>query len=350
MTSPYSIVLLFLFVGLEVWAQGSTPTSAIPPGHPAISKNENSNPEEQALLDRLDASADAAKGEKTFEVANALGKLYYDHRRYLRSAEFFKQALEKRQVLETRLMLAKAYFLAGNSLGSIEEFETVLKKNPGNQEALYGHATLLFDVQGDNPIALKQARKEFAAFLRGSQDPAKRSQAKMFLNLIEQAIASGGARKMSEARASRELGKADLMITQGSPPPLSPQVVEAVKNTERTPEFERGMATLTEASESALTHGDAQVALDGYKRIVPFQPENARARAGMAWALVMLNKQPMADRIWQVAANSAPAALEKLGDTLYAKGDAKGARALWLKLTESAPEYASKSFLQAKLK
>ena len=82
--------------------------------------------------------------------------------------------------------------------------------------------------------------------------------------------------------------------------------------------------------------------------MVPFQPEHGRGKAGMAWSLVGLGR-PMADRIWGVAVGADPKAVESLGDTLQAKGDAKGAKALWAKLKDSAPGYANKASLEAKL-
>lgn len=89
--------------------------------------------------------------------------------------------------------------------------------------------------------------------------------------------------------------------------------------------------------------------MDAYRRVVPFEPENGRAKAGMAWALVGLNRQPMADRVWSVAVQADPQAVETLGDTLAKKGNAKDARALWAKLAETAPAYAEKANLQKKL-
>jgi tetratricopeptide (TPR) repeat protein len=124
-------------------------------------------------------------------------------------------------------------------------------------------------------------------------------------------------------------------------------MVEAVQNTERTPEMEQGLAKLVEEGEEHLARGRYQEALAAYTRVVPFQPENGRAKAGMAWSLVGLGR-PMADRIWSVAVGADPAAVEKLGDTLQAKGDAKGAKALWAKLLQSAPDYPNKASLQAK--
>jgi len=50
-----------------------------------------------------------------------------------------------------------------------------------------------------------------------------------------------------------------------------------------------------------------------------------------------------------VAVDSDPAAVDQLGDTLKAKGDARGAKELWERLAASAPDYAGKASLQAKL-
>src|SRR5262249_47059910 len=131
-------------------------------------------------------------------------------------------------------------------------------------------------------------------------------------------------------------------------PAVSPEVVESIKNTERTPELQAGLAKLVEEGEDHLAHGKYQEALDAYKRVVPFQPDNGRAKAGMAWALVGLNK-PTADRIWSVAVSADPAAVDKLGDTLTAKGNKASAKALWTKLASTDPAYAERAKLSKKV-
>jgi hypothetical protein len=68
----------------------------------------------------------------------------------------------------------------------------------------------------------------------------------------------------------------------------------------------------------------------------------------MAWSLVGLNRQPMADRIWTVAVSADAGAVDRLGDVLASKGNRDGAKALWTKLAQSSPAYAEK--LQSKLK
>ena len=68
----------------------------------------------------------------------------------------------------------------------------------------------------------------------------------------------------------------------------------------------------------------------------------------MAWAMVKLNKQPMADNVWRVASQS-PEAIDALGETLKAKGDAEQAKAVWERLAGSVPSYADKLKLKLKL-
>ena len=56
----------------------------------------------------------------------------------------------------------------------------------------------------------------------------------------------------------------------------------------------------------------------------------------------------MADNIWRVAISSDAPAVDSLGDTLRGKGDGKGARALWTRLSDTAPSWREK--LSEKLK
>jgi TolA-binding protein len=66
----------------------------------------------------------------------------------------------------------------------------------------------------------------------------------------------------------------------------------------------------------------------------------------MAWTMIRLNRQPMADNVWRAAAET-PDALSALGDALKARGDAEGARALWQRLKDTVPGYAPR--LEGKL-
>jgi tetratricopeptide (TPR) repeat protein len=120
-----------------------------------------------------------------------------------------------------------------------------------------------------------------------------------------------------------------------------------MENVERTPELEAQLTQTVERGEELLARGRFDEALQAYRQVMPLRPDG-RVKAGLAWTLVGLGK-PTADRVWGVAVSADPAAVDQLGETLKAKGDAKGAKALWTKLATSAPDYAARTSLQAKL-
>jgi tetratricopeptide (TPR) repeat protein len=122
--------------------------------------------------------------------------------------------------------------------------------------------------------------------------------------------------------------------------------MEALKKVQVTDDMKQGFESTLNAAEDALARGQFQDALDKYKQVMPFQPE-PRVRAGMAWSLIGLDRQPMADNIWNVAAQE-PAAVDGLGDALEKRGDHAGAQKLWARLKDTVPAYAPK--LSGKLK
>ena len=82
--------------------------------------------------------------------------------------------------------------------------------------------------------------------------------------------------------------------------------MEAFQKTEVTPEMQANFARLIEDGEAKLVANKYQDALDDFRQVMPYQPNNPRLRAGMAWALVGLQRQPMADNVWRVAVSSDP--------------------------------------------
>ncbi|NTX15890.1 hypothetical protein HUA76_34495 [Myxococcus sp. CA056] len=254
-------------------------------------------------------------------------------------------------VLETGVMRANALFLSGNAAGALVAYGAVLEVEPRHEEALYGRSAVLFETKGEDLTALKQAREGFEAVQAMNPASSRAAAAKRLVTLVDETVKAGGRAKLLASRAEdRRIRLAQAPAAQGpdAPRPLTREMVDAVQNTERTPELEQGLAKLVDEGEEHLSKGRFQEALGNYTRVVPFQPENGRAKAGMAWALTGLGR-PMAARVWGVAVQTDPASVEKLGDTLKAKGDDKGAKALWEKLATDAPDYANKAGLQAKL-
>ncbi|MBK7862054.1 MAG: tetratricopeptide repeat protein [Archangiaceae bacterium] len=155
----------------------------------------------------------------------------------------------------------------------------------------------------------------------------------------------GAGRRPARRDARRGTGPA-AGEPQGGPPVLTQEMIDAVQNVERTPELEQGFQKLIDEGETDLATGKYQDALDAYKRVVPFNPDNRARALAVAWSLVRLGK-PMAQNVWSVALQD-PAAIDSLGDTLKKKGDDEGAKLLWQRLKDTAPAYASK--VEGKLK
>lgn len=255
--------------------------------------------------------------------------------------------------LEAGALLGNALFLGGDAPGALAAYAWVLEVDPLQPLALYGRAGVHFDTRPDDVVALRSVKRDLTDFLARWPSGPRAPQARALLSRTEELLRAGGLKKLEAARPkpSAVVEQAPLAgASNEAPPPLSPQAVEAIQNTERTPELEKGLLELVEQGEDALGKGQYQAALDAYRRVVPFQPENGRAKAGMAWALVGLGRQPMADRVWSVAVEADPKAVDTLGDLLATKGNAKDAQALWAKLAATSPAYAEKANLKQKLR
>lgn len=275
-------------------------------------------------------------------------------------------------LLDTLDLAGKAAQLDGDLPAALAAHDQALALDPWAPESLFARAALLYETRGEDVKALGTAREGLKLYVEKHPQGPRLATAVSLLSRIEGAVKAGGVkaflaseRKARLARVAKELpttanrsGNAAMAAapTQapgaagGELPELTPEMVEAIQNTERTPELEAGLAKLVEEGEEHLARGRFEEALAAYRRVVPFQPQNGRAQAGMAWAMVGLGRGPMAERIWGVAVQGSPQAVEALGDTLKAKGNAEAARAVWTKLSQSDATYAARAGLSAKMK
>ncbi|WP_375767556.1 hypothetical protein NR798_38665 [Archangium gephyra] len=278
-------------------------------------------------------------------------------------------------VLEVESMRANALFLSGDAAGALKTYERVLEVEPTSADALFGHSALLYETKGEDLKALQAAHEGFEAFLAANPGSPRAELARKLGRMTDEAVKAGGLKKWQASRAEDRnirASKLDLpanpMMAQagGGPrgggqarpmagggqagpmaPALSKETIQAMQNVERTPELEAQLTQTVEQGEELLAKGRYAEALAAYRQVMPLRPDG-RVRAGMAWTLMGLGKDT-AEGIWGVAVGSDPAAVDQLGERLKAKGDVKGAKALWTKLAASAPEYAASAALQAKL-
>jgi len=276
-------------------------------------------------------------------------------------------------VLDSTALLGNALALTGDPKGALAAYQRVLQVQPRNAAALYGHGAVTFDVKGDDLAALKVAKRELQTSAELTPDTSQGVSAKALAEHIDKVIAAGGAAKFARqqerarAEARPSVAAAAPQMAAGpvpggspmqppptasgpsAPPQLSKETMEAFQKTEVTPEMQANFVRLIEDGEAKLVANKYQDALDNYRQVMPYQPNNPRLRAGMAWALVGLQRQPMADNVWRVAVTSDPAAVDALGDRLSKAGNTNSARALWTKLQATAPDYAASSGVQKKL-
>jgi tetratricopeptide (TPR) repeat protein len=255
---------------------------------------------------------------------------------------------------------AHALYLLAKPKEALEGYAQALAVVEGHSASLYGRAHVLYETAPDDVRALKQASDALARFLAVSPGDGRAEHAKALRERLDHAVAAGGLTKLQATLADErkqklaELGKGGgaqaASGAGGGPmlPPVSKEVAESIQNTERTPELEQRLDQLMDEGEEHLAKARFDEALISYRGVLPFRPQDGRAQAGMAWALIGL-KKPMAERVWTVAMGN-PAAVDKLGEALQKKGDVAGAKALWSRLSQSNPAYAQQAKLAEKLK
>jgi tetratricopeptide (TPR) repeat protein len=242
-------------------------------------------------------------------------------------------------LMEVDVMYANTQFLLGDAVGAIATFSRALDTFETNTDARYGRAAATLDAQGDDLAALARAKADFEKFLAEVPTSPRAANAKRLLTRTEAALSAGGLSKAT-ITAQQVAAVSPQQVEQprrpGMPPQLTPEMIEAFQNAPRTPEMAENFKKLVSDAEEHLARGRFQDALDAYKQVMPYQPENARLRAGMAWTMIKLNRQPMADNVWRVASQT-PEAIVELGDALKAKGDVEGAKAVWTRLRDTVP-------------
>jgi len=381
----------------------------LPPNHPPTNGASAPAPTADELVKKLDATQGLKEKDKPFEIASSLGRLYFGQGRYADAQTFFKQAmagaeeartlfLAQRKLAGTRPLpgaaevgcepkadvtlaalqdKAKALAAAKNAAGAtsclkaalapLMELEVLLGHTqfllrdpsaalftytraldtfPSNSDARYARGALTLDAFGDDVAALGRAKADFEKFLADAPTSPRAATAKRLLERTNVAIAAGGASKAAITPEQVAALAPPAAANPAQPPQLSKEVIDAFQNAPRTPEMEANFAKLVSDAEEHLARGRFQEALTAYKQVMPYQPDNARLRAGIAWTMIKLNRQPMADNVWNVAAQT-PDAVVELGDSLKAKGDVEGARALFTRLKDTVPSYAPK--LEGKL-
>jgi tetratricopeptide (TPR) repeat protein len=376
-----SIPSLALIASIKLLA---TPTQASTPR--AASAGATLNPDDsKALLAEVDRLKDSLKDKpKNFEVLGALGNLYYENGRYLEAIDSFRQALElaapveaqadalrkqgvkpaaelpaecrragpeyglqqiaeaakkmeppkARRCLESVLEMAlsvrarrgNALYLIGNPDGALAEHRKVLERSPDHPESLFFVGAILLEQSQGDKAKLAEGKKYWERLLKVAPDNPRAALVKETLPKADEVF-------------KPQMPKGHPAVDQGLPPghpPVGPMahagpteeevsnLQEAVQNTERTPELEKGLDELLAQGEKALDEGKYQEARDAVVRVMPMRPNDARTAAALGGAMRGLGRLEMAERTLSTALRQdpkQPRALYEMGKLEAQRGD-----------------------------
>jgi len=269
-------------------------------------------------------------GESPPTLADALSRA--DTWKLPEALACLRKALEP--LLEVQTLAGHVHHLAGRPEQALAAYAAVLDVADAHEEALFGEGVLLLETKGDDAKALEQARSDFERYVQRHPASARVDKARALGARALAASNAGGLTKLVESRV-KEARAAEQAPAPAAPPALSDEQVKAFQQVERTPELMADIERKVDEAEGHLAAGRFDAALALYKAVMPFSAQDGRVRAGMAWALVGLNKQPMANRVFGVAVSTSREAVQKLAATLRGKGDTAGAAKLEARLAES---------------
>ncbi|MBM4377906.1 MAG: hypothetical protein FJ086_01155 [Deltaproteobacteria bacterium] len=347
-------------------------------------------PTPEALLKQVEELGLAGK-DKPFEVSAAIGKLYWNQGRRDEALTYFAEAVKASEpvraryvalrkkafasktppapkcgespptlkealaradawklpealaclraslepVLEVQALAGHVHHLAGRPEGALAAYGAVLDVADAYEEALFGEGVLLLETKGDDPASLEQARSDFERYVQRHPASARVDRARALGARAQAAKNAGGLSKLAEARVAAAAPPPAPPSPAGAPPPLSAEQVAAFQQAAQRPEVQADVAKKVDEAEGHLAAGRFDPALELYKAVMPYSAQDGRVQAGMAWALLGLNRQPMADRVFGVAVATSRASVQQLADALRGKGDAAGAAKLEAKLAEA---------------
>ena len=257
---------------------------------------------------------------------------------------------------EAEVQYGNTLFILRDAPAALATYGRALETFEGNTGARYARAALLLDTRGDDVPSLKQVKADLERVLKEAPSGPHAPQARRLLERATLAVEKGGLSRLPQVQVAAAPAPAPAPAgppAMGLPPQqavqpstLNPETVKAFETAPRTPELEASFKKLIDEGEDHLAHGRYNEARAAFLQVMPYQPNNGRLRAGMAWSMIRLNRQPMGDNVWRAALED-PDAIAALGDSLKAKGDAEGARAVWQRLADTLPAYAPR--LQGKL-
>jgi len=282
------------------------------------------------------------------QIVEAAKKL--DPPRQLRCLE---AALEP--ALAARARRGNALYLIGNSDGALAEHRKVLARAPDYPESLFFVGAIVLEQSNGDKTKIAEGKKYWKRLLKVAPDHPRAVLVKDNLPRAEE---------LFKPRAEGQVPPGHPPV-QGSMPPGHPpvasnergapmahggpsaeevqNVAEAARNTERTPELEKGLDQLVEEGEKALDEGKYQEARDAVVRVMPMRPGDARTAAALGGAMRGLGRLEMAQRTLERALQMdprQPRALYEMARLRAQQGDKPAAAQNLRALQAADPKWA----------
>ncbi len=274
-----------------------------------------------------------------------------DPPRHLRCLE---AALEP--ALAARSRRGNALYLIGNPDAALAEHRKVLARAPDYPESLFFVGAIVLEQSNGDKAKIAEGKKYWERLLKVAPDHPRAVLVKENLPRAEE---------LFKPRAEGQVVPPGHPPVQGGMPPGHPpvasnergapmahagpsaeelqNVAEAVRNTERTPELEKGLDQLVEEGEKALDEGKYQEARDAVVRVMPMRPDDARTAAALGGAMRGLGRLDMAQRTLERALQMdprQPRALYEMARLKAQQGDKPAAAQALRALQAANPKWA----------
>jgi len=290
------------------------------------------------------------------KIAEAAGKLDEPHE--LRCLD---AALEMGLQIASRR--GNAFYLTGNPDSALAEHRKVLERSPDYPESLFFVGAILLEQSNGDQKQLAEGKKHWQRLLKVAPDSPRAPIVRDTLPRADEVFKPKAQAQMPPGHppvAQSDLPPGHPPIGGGQPgAPMSHtgagsapgepsaeeirNLQEAVANTERTPELEKGLDALLAQSEKELDQGRYQEARDAVVRVMPMRPDDARTAAAMGGAMRGLGRVQMAERTLSRALQldpKQPRALYEMGRLLAQQGDKTGALQRFNALKSADPNFA----------
>ncbi|MGZ6125064.1 MAG: tetratricopeptide repeat protein [Myxococcales bacterium] len=300
-------------------------------------------------------------------IAEAARKL--DPPRKLRCLEI---ALE--MALQDTARRGNSFYLIGNPDAALAEHRRVLARSPDYPESLFFVGAILLEQSNGDKKQLAEGKKHWQRLLKVAPDSPRASIVRETLPKADEVFKPRPEGQMPAGHpkvAQSDLPPGHPPMAQNDLPPGHPPIgggqpgapmnhsgarapgeptqeemrnlEEAVANTERTPELEKGLDELLAQSEKDLDQGRYQEARDAVVRVMPMRPNDPRTSAAMGGAMRGLGRMEMAQRTLLHALQldpRQPRALYESGKLKAQQGDKAGASQSFAALKSADPKFA----------